>query len=277
MRPSGRATSTAAMSLDLSWASPSLVELDLAEDRHDRHQESAVLQRSRAPRRRPAGRRRTPRGRRSLRGRRRRRRRRSRSPGSGGSSACALSRGHGPGGAAVQARIPGLPPVGCTAPGPTPAGVPRWARGRGDLGGADRRADRLGAAWTWYAFRHRGVASGLRGAGLTLLPPAAWLTGTMEMFTEIGSSVVDWATSIVLQPGRVGGRRPGRDLGGAARHLRRPARARPRRRAPRRRRQREARAGQAPGELPVAGTKGEPVIDDDLADIEAILKRRGIT
>lgn len=58
----------------------------------------------------------------------------------------------------------------------------------------------LGAAWTWYAFRHRGVASGLRGAGLTLLPPAAWLTGTLEMFTEIGGSVLDWATGLVLSP-----------------------------------------------------------------------------
>ena len=58
----------------------------------------------------------------------------------------------------------------------------------------------LGAAWTWYAFRNRGVASGLRGAGLTLLPPAAWLTGTLEMFTEIGGSVADWATHLVLSP-----------------------------------------------------------------------------
>ena len=58
----------------------------------------------------------------------------------------------------------------------------------------------LGAAWTWYAFRNRGVASGLRGAGLTLIPPAAWLTGTLEMFTEIGGSVADWATHLVLSP-----------------------------------------------------------------------------
>ena len=58
----------------------------------------------------------------------------------------------------------------------------------------------LGAAWTWYAFRHRGLASGLRGSGLTLLPPAAFLTGTLEMFTEIGGSVFDWATGVVLSP-----------------------------------------------------------------------------
>ena len=77
----------------------------------------------------------------------------------------------------------------------------------------------LGAAWTWYAFRNRGAASGLRGAGLTLLPPAAFLTGTLEMFTEIGGSVVDWATSLVLSPIVWAGHRAGRPLGGAARRL----------------------------------------------------------
>lgn len=137
----------------------------------------------------------------------------------------------------------------------------------------------VGAAWTWYAFRHRGVASGLRGAGLTLLPPAAFLTGTMEMFTEIGGSVLDWATSIVLDPfvwagivlaglsvvllgtssalrGRGRGGAPGGPSGAT----------------------REAPAGRRGGELPAAprGT-GEPLLDDDLSDVEEILKRRGIT
>lgn len=136
----------------------------------------------------------------------------------------------------------------------------------------------LGAAWTWYAFRRRGVASGLRGAGLTLLPPAAFLTGTMEMFTEIGASVLDWATSIVLNPvvwaGIVlagvsvvllGTSAALRDRGGDGA----PSGAGQRR---------ETRAAGRTGELPgAADAKGEPVLDDDLADIEAILKRRGIT
>jgi len=133
----------------------------------------------------------------------------------------------------------------------------------------------LGAAWSWYAFRHRGVASGLRGAGLTLLPPAAYLTGTLEMFTEIGSSVVDWATGIVLGPAMWAGivlaglsvlllgtsaALKERGRGGA------PAREE---------RKRPTRDG---GELPPpAKTRDEPVLDDDLADVEAILKRRGIT
>jgi len=136
----------------------------------------------------------------------------------------------------------------------------------------------LGAAWTWYAFRHRGAASGLRGAGLTLIPPAAYLTGTLEMFTEIGTSVAGWATSLVLNPvvwagivlaglsvvlfgtsaalrnrGRGGApAREGRTVAGSAER------------------------GDA--ELPAASRgKGEPVLDDDLADVEEILRRRGIT
>ena len=35
-----------------------------------------------------------------------------------------------------------------------------------------------GAIWTWIAFRRRGAANGLRALGFTLLPAAAWLTGS---------------------------------------------------------------------------------------------------
>lgn len=125
----------------------------------------------------------------------------------------------------------------------------------------------LGAAWTWYAFRHRGVAAGLRGAGLTLLPPAAWLTGTLEMFTEIGGSVADWATHLVLSPivwaGIVLAGLSVVLLGSSAML-------------------RERGRGGKPGDAPPALSgssppRNQPVVDDELDDIEAILKRRGIT
>ncbi len=133
----------------------------------------------------------------------------------------------------------------------------------------------IGAAWTWYAFRHRGAASGLRGAGLTLLPPAAWLTGTLEMFTEIGSAITDWATHIVLSPavwaGIVLAGISVLLLGGSS-MLRKRERNRNASDSPR-----AATGGEQRQALGGSTPKNEPVIDEDLADIEAILKRRGIT
>ena len=134
----------------------------------------------------------------------------------------------------------------------------------------------VGAVWTWFAFRRRGLASGLRGVAFTLLPPAAFLTGTLEMFSEIGGSVADWATHLVFSPvvwlgivlagvsgvlfvvsgalrARQADAHPGRDLGTGHAAARR-------------------------GELGAAsGRGGEPAVDDDMAEIEALLRKRGIT
>jgi hypothetical protein len=127
----------------------------------------------------------------------------------------------------------------------------------------------LGAVWTWFAFRRRGLASGLRGAAFTLLPPAAFLTGTLEMFGEIGGSVADWATHLVFSPVvwlgivlagvsvvlfGVSGRVSARQIPAA-----------------------EPRRGELKAPEPRSGRGSEPVVDDDLAEIEAILRKRGIT
>jgi hypothetical protein len=139
----------------------------------------------------------------------------------------------------------------------------------------------LGAVWAVYAFRNRGAASGLRGAGIAMLPAAAYLTGTLEMFTEIGSSVADWATHLVFSPKVwvgvvlaalaalclfVSGVLRERGRGDAA-----PSTSK-----------RRSRGTTDGAEEPRAvrrgrHQKGEPVIDDDLAEIEAILKKRGIS
>lgn len=58
----------------------------------------------------------------------------------------------------------------------------------------------LGGLYTWYAFRRRGTAAGLRGAGLTVVPAALWLTGTLELLGEVGSAVGSWAGDFVLDP-----------------------------------------------------------------------------
>lgn len=132
-----------------------------------------------------------------------------------------------------------------------------------------------GAIWTWIAFRRRGAANGLRAMGFTLLPAAAWLTGTLEMVVEIAGSVTDWATSLVFNVMTwtgvglaglavvlfvVSGFIRDRQLGRAQRGSAAPG------------------AGTSRRELPPANAKatgGSPV-DDDLADIEALLRRRGI-
>lgn len=134
-----------------------------------------------------------------------------------------------------------------------------------------------GAIWTWIAFRRRGAAGGLRALGFTLLPAAAWLTGTLEMVVEIAGSITDWATGLVfdiftwagvglaglalvlwvvsgfirdrqLARGRAAGTTAAVD-GPAGRQVLPPSRA--------------PRAGRSP-------------IDDEMADIEALLKKRGI-
>ena len=131
----------------------------------------------------------------------------------------------------------------------------------------------LGAVWTWHAFRRRGVASGLRGAGLTLLPVAAYLTDTLRMFTRIGTAVGDWVAGLVLSPSVWAGI----VVAGVAAVLLVVS-------GVLRDRERSQAVG-APGG-PAVGSrrgKGEPAIgspdggDEELADIEALLRKRGIS
>ncbi|QIG43449.1 cellulose synthase [Nocardioides anomalus] len=124
--------------------------------------------------------------------------------------------------------------------------------------------------YTWFAFRRRGLAAGLRGAGLTLLPPALWLTDTLELVGDIGSSVAHWVGDFAFSPAAwlgivlaglavvcwvVSGFLTDRGVGGA------PARAADQRR-----------------ELPKArGQKAAPAVDPEMAEIEALLRKRGIS
>lgn len=137
----------------------------------------------------------------------------------------------------------------------------------------------LGGIWTWIAFRRRGVASGLRAAAFTLLPAAAWLTHTLRMFTRIVEAVADWATHLVFDPlvwagvvlaaisaglfalsGVLRARELERGTGG-----RRTGRVKRSERTP------------LPGSPAAGGSKGAPAIDDDMAEIEALLRKRGIS
>ncbi|WP_435741291.1 hypothetical protein [Nocardioides sp. SYSU DS0663] len=130
----------------------------------------------------------------------------------------------------------------------------------------------LGAVWTWHAFRRRGTAAGLRGAGLTLLPVAAYLTDTLEMFTRIGTAVGDWVAGLALSP-RVWA---GIAVAGVAVALLVVS-------GLLRDRERSRALGKGPAASPPAAgpERGEPAIgsggDEEMAEIEALLRRRGIS
>ena len=147
---------------------------------------------------------------------------------------------------------------------------------------------------TWFAYRKRGLATGLKGAGLTLLPIAAYLTRTLRLVGEIGTAIGNWAVRLVLSPvvwiGVVIGVVAvalfvaGRVLEARGASTPRPARTARAVRAPKRRGNETFTApGTTSGAQPAVPTRptsaapGASSVDDDLADIEALLKSRGIT
>lgn len=129
----------------------------------------------------------------------------------------------------------------------------------------------LGLVGSWAVARKRGMASGLRGAAWSLVPLGAYLTGLTKFLSDLVFSPVKWAGVIVLALGGVlymtsgvmlrrgGGASDGSGSGSA------PERAESaRRRAP-------------AGDAPKAVEKRGPAADPDMAEIEKILKDRGIS
>ena len=131
----------------------------------------------------------------------------------------------------------------------------------------------LGGIWSFYAFRRRGVASGIRGVGLTLLPLAAYLTNTLRMFTRIVDAVGDWAANLALNPTTwagivvagvsgalfaVSSALRARGVGGGA----------PKVKAPK---------GDRSKGTPAIGASRADGEDDGMAEIEALLRKRGIS
>ncbi len=56
----------------------------------------------------------------------------------------------------------------------------------------------LGLVLSYLVMRRRGIGSGLRGAAWSLLPLAAYLTGAIEMFWKIGTAIGGFATGFVF-------------------------------------------------------------------------------
>lgn len=133
----------------------------------------------------------------------------------------------------------------------------------------------VGAGATVLLWRRRGAASGLRAAAWTLLPAAAYLTGTLRLLARIVDAVTWWALSVAFSPlvwlgialaGTSGA------LFAVSAAMRTRGRGAPRTfeapRAPRGRLTRGSGAPQAAPHLDGA--------EDDLADVEAILRKHGI-
>jgi hypothetical protein len=156
----------------------------------------------------------------------------------------------------------------------------------------------IGLIASYFAYRRRGLRPALFWAGLALLPIAAYLTGSIEMFWKIGSAIGKFAEGFAFSAERWAGIA----VAGLAAALFVAAGGRRRRKAARQARK-AAGAGAArqpdglePG-APDAATKAlattrvEPAkkpakkpakvgkaadADDDLKDIEDILRKRGI-
>ena len=160
----------------------------------------------------------------------------------------------------------------------------------------------LGLVLSYFALRRRGLGSGLRWAAWSLLPIAAYLTGSIEMFWKMGVAIGDFAKGFVFSPkvwagialaglavvlfvvsGPMRRRAVGRDQdkqaaeSGTARTLAQdPASAGRGQLATR-----PAATGPAPSpaKAPAKGRKARNADDDDddLGDVADILRRHGIT
>ena len=145
----------------------------------------------------------------------------------------------------------------------------------------------LGLVASWFGFRRRGFAAGLRGVAWSLLPLAAYLTGAIEMFWKMGVAIGDFASSFIFSPkvwsglavailaavafvvsGLLRRSRPAKDgKSKGSKSKGSLATGSLATGAP-------AQKGQA---IAARSGKGVAVDDDDFSDIEKILKNRGIS
>jgi hypothetical protein len=140
----------------------------------------------------------------------------------------------------------------------------------------------LGLVVSFVLWRVRGPAAGLRGVAWSLLPAAAGLTGTLKLLWEIGDSVVNWAVRLVFSPVvwlgiilagvsvvlfGVSAAMRSRGLGGGA-GAREPGKVDSKR----------STGGEKALPAERRSRKAQPAVkDDDMDDIEAILKKHGIS
>jgi CelD/BcsL family acetyltransferase involved in cellulose biosynthesis len=166
----------------------------------------------------------------------------------------------------------------------------------------------LGLVLSYYVYRRRGLRPALMGTAFSLLPIAAYLTGSIEMFWKIGAAIGQFGTGFVFSPAKWAGigvtglaialflAAGGRSRRQASREARKAARAQESPAAEGRasaagigapdRTQALATRGSARTPVPADRTAAQPAakssrrqappVDDDMKDIEDILRKRGI-
>ena len=131
----------------------------------------------------------------------------------------------------------------------------------------------LGGIYTWWALRHRGFTAAVRAAGITLLPIAAWMTGLLSVFGDVVDTFSNWFAHLVFSPkvwlgddrlrGRLrADRRRERDVAADRPEAGQDA---------------SAKGAKAKPKAVRATSAADPLIDDEMAEIQAILKKRGIS
>jgi hypothetical protein len=158
----------------------------------------------------------------------------------------------------------------------------------------------------YFAWKRRGTRAAVHVAAWSLLPIAAYLTGSIEMFWKIGTAIGDFATAFVFSPVKwagigVAGLAVVLYLAGGGRERRKAAReSRKAARDAKRAEAGQSPAGGSPASLgagdptrslptsrlpePVTASAKKPAktaktaapADDDMKDIEEILRKRGI-
>jgi hypothetical protein len=124
-----------------------------------------------------------------------------------------------------------------------------------------------GLAWSYLRLRRHGLAAGVRAAAWSLLPLALALTGTLKLAGQLLEDIGNWATHLVFSPvvwlGIV--------LGGVSVLLFGASAMIGRRQGG------KPEAGATASSLPArSGRQPATPIDEDMADIEAILRKHGI-
>lgn len=167
----------------------------------------------------------------------------------------------------------------------------------------------LGLILSYLAYKRRGLRSGMMGTAWSLLPVAAYMTGATEMLWKIGAAVGQFGTGFVFSPvkwagvgvtglavalfltaGGRGRRKASREARKAARDARRgetegspaaPAIAKSKAKTPGTQilpAERQHVPAERPGAArpAKASRKAPPADDDDMKDIEDILRKHGI-